>query len=336
MKKKFLAMLLSTLLVANISACNYVPENEPMTDSSSSMTEKEKTIENTEITEKANANTPKDNTKELINPSALDYFIPMQVGGYNTLRELSQPRCADALFGYDCHNQCYAYIPAWEAYFQVPLPEYEEPRDALISGENLWVSSATSDGDHVTTYQFAKDGTLIESYDNDFQISYMTHGYEEAWLYNWYQEDLLYAFFFEDTMKTSECTDYVIHKFQSTDCGKSWTHIQDPQFEFFIDYMESVKMFTNDYGAIIIKYGGHKNAYGTDSFIYLTHDGGGTWSPMKPSYPVEWGKIESSVFESLTYEDQKYILLLTVNLENSGLKTITFVSEDFLSWEMLS
>ena len=266
-------------------------------------------------------------SKGPVNPLTLDYFACKQIGGYNTFRDESEVQHAEALFGYDRYEQCYTHVPAWDAYFQVPIPKYEVPVDALISRDYLLVISAVPDGTHVTTYKFSKDGILVESYDIEFSLSYCTRDYDEAWLYNWYQEDLLYAFFLENTMKTSEHTDYVMHKFQSTDCGKTWTQVEESRLDLVHVNIDMFKMFTNDHGAIV-------NAGGGEGDIYVTHDGGGIWSQLELPYPAEWGELEGFLLKSITYEDNKYVIVLWPYSQKAPSQEITFVSKDFVNWEI--
>lgn len=267
-------------------------------------------------------------SKEPVMPFTLDYFACEQFGGYNTFRDGSITYDAEVFFGHDRYGQWYTHVPTWNAYFQVPIPKQNEPRDALISGDHLWIISAESGGAHVTMYKIAKDGALVESYSNEFPLlGSLQDGYEEAWLYNWYQEDLLYAFFLEDTMKKSEDTEYILHKFQSTDYGKTWTQIEEDRLEFTCCNMDMFRMFTNDHGVIV-------NAGGGKGYIYVTHDGGGTWSALELPYPVQWGKSEEFQLESITYEDHKYSISLFASLENAPSQMVTFVSEDFVNWEM--
>ena len=268
-------------------------------------------------------------SKEPVDPSVLDYFACEQVGGYNTLRDGSITYDAEVFFGADRYYQHYAHVPAWDVYFQVPIPEGDIPKDALISGEYLFAISATSGGSCVTTYKFSKDGNLVESYSNEFSLFAHSRGYDEAWLYNWYQEDLLYAFFLEDTMEKSETTEYVLHKFQSTDHGKTWNQVEADRLEFIDCNMDIVRLFTNDLGVIV-------NGY-INPDIYVTYDGGGTWntwSILELPYPVEWGKINRVSFESITYEDNQYSITLFPRSENAPSQSYTFVSKDFINWEL--
>ena len=266
-------------------------------------------------------------SKEPVDPSVLDYFACEQVGGYNTFREGSITYDAEVFFGEDRYYQYYAHVPAWDVYFQVPIPEWEIPKDALISREYLFVISANPGGDCVTTYKFSKNGNLVESYRNEFSLFANSHGYNEAWLYNWYQEDLLYAYFLEDTMKKSETTDYVLHKFQSTDHGKTWTQVEADQLEFIYCNIDAFRLFTNDHGVITSEYGGEGD-------IYVTYDGGGTWSTLELPYPAKWGKLEGFLLKSITYEDNKYIIVLFPYSKKNPSHEITFVSKDFVNWEM--
>ena len=310
MKKRILAILLSGLMLINVSACNINDINKETT------TELEKDPPSIE-----------DPINKTTDPSELDYFACEQIGGYNTFRDYSKTHDAEVFFGYDPSGQCYTHVPAWNAYFQVSIPKWEVPTDALISGDYLFIISATPEGDRVTTYKFSKDGNLIESYSNEFPLSYSTHDFEEAWLYNWYQENLLYASFLENTMETSEYVEYVLHKFQSTDYGKTWIEVEGEQLEFVYYNIEVFKMFTNDHGIITSQSGGKGD-------IYVTHNGGGTWNLLELPYPAEWGKLEGFHMKSITYTNNEYSMVLFPFSKNSPSQEITFLSKDFVSWEM--
>ena len=321
MKKRILVILLTVLLSVNISSCNF--------DSKDAIEEQ---VENTDTAESHNNEKPKTTEETIpgaVDPSVLDYLACEQVGGYNTFREESITYDAEVFFAEDYCYRYYAHVPARDVYFQVPTPEWEIPKDALISGENIFVISATPDGDCVTTYKFSKEGNLIESYSNEFSLFAHSNGYNEAWIYNWYQEDLLYAFFLEDTMNKSETSDYVLHKFQSTDYGKTWNHVETECLEFIYCNINIVRFFTNDLGVIVNGDIEHD--------IYVTYNGGdswNTWSILELPYPTEWGKIKWVTLNSITYEDNQYIIDLCPSSEKGPFQSYKFVSNDFINWEL--
>ena len=258
-------------------------------------------------------------SKEPVNPTILDYF--------NCAHNLG----TDALFGYDRHGQCYTHIPAWNAYFQVKLQG--EPRDALIREDYLWIISSSEDGSQITTYKFLKDGTLIESYSNTIPkaAGYEAAPYYDHWLYNCYQENAFYAFFVEYRKGQSDSPPYVMYQFQSTDGGKTWIQTEGYQATFSDDDIEVLEFFTNEIGVIAAETGYDD----FKPFVYVTFDGGGTWSPMADlTYPAEWGKIVELYPESITYENNEYIFIVRVCLKGPLSQIATFVSKDFVNWEM--
>ena len=267
-------------------------------------------------------------SKEPVNPTILDYFdfahnYPIICFG-NT-------KGSDALVGYDRYGQCYVHIPAWNACFQVKLQG--EPRDALISGDHLWIISSSEDGSQITTYKFLEDGTLIESYSNTFPFKANENAapYCDSWLYNCYQEDAFYAFFIKYGNSVSYNPNYVMYQFLSTDGGKTWKQTDGYQATFSDDDIWVLDFFTNDIGVVATRAGYDNFA----TFVYVTFDGGGTWSPMEDlPYPAEWGDIEEFYLESITYESNEYIFIVRLHPEKGPSQITTFVSKDFFNWEM--
>ena len=269
-------------------------------------------------------------SKEPVDPTILDY-IDFCNRNQPLVVCFGDTGGADALFGYDRYGQCYTHVPAWNSYFQTKLQG--EPRDALVSGDHLWIMSSSEDGSQITTYKFLKDGTLLDSYSNTLPFAASDSWSPEcdSWLYNCYQEDAFYAFFIEYGKCESDKPQYAMHQFQSTDGGKTWIQEEGYQVTFSDDDIEALDFFTNEIGVIATRRGYNHCA----DFVYVTFDGGGTWNPMEElPCPAEWGEIEEFYLESITYEDNEYRFFVIIYPKKGPTQITTFVSKDFVNWEM--
>ena len=325
MKKRLLALILSALLLINAVACNIVstPENG------------DGTIEDTNTETGTNTDNESNENPDMVDPVTLDYFGIRQVGvdRGHVYPRYKMPE-TDVLFGCDPYGRYYTYVPAWEAYFYIPIDG--TPKDALINGEHLWILAFSEVDSHITTYQFAKDGTLLQSYSNHLPIvgtdPDTSYPKCDRWLFNCYEEDIFYVFFVTPNKRfTGTEPSYLIHQFESTDCGKTWSQVEGYQAAFFDDYIKVFDFFTNDLGVIATRMGWEH----IWDCVYITYDGGGTWASMDDlPYPAEWGEIEEFCIESLLYENGEYVFTLKILPTAGSMHVATFVSDDFLNWSL--
>ena len=307
MKKRILAMLILACFFTNVTACNVAPEQEYESEA--------ETINITEPTQEESENNAPEN--EAVDPSTLDYYSTH-----------------DANFASAPNGQVYAYVPAWDTYFEVPLKFFSlrVVVETLLCDDYLWVMSLSYEDSVITTYRFAKDGRLIESHGN--KLPYTADYFDslhtgDRWLINCYRENAFYAFFVEFGEYSASKPTYAVKKLQSTDCGKTWVQTEGNIAEFADDVLWVCEFFTKEIGIFCTRSGW--DTLGTLTSVTL--DGGETWSPMASlPYPTEWGEIEEFYVDSLTYENGEYLFEIRMIPTTGRMRVTKFVSKDFTNW----
>lgn len=119
---------------------------------------------------------------------------------------------------------------------------------------------------------------------------------------------------------------------KTVDGGKNWTLANADPFDGRLGSAEGIEFFTKDNGYI-----GITDALGTYSQIYVTHDGGSTFSKIE--LPMELVKIlpETAMDKGYTVSDYDYYEMPSMNngkleinavIDSSETKGIIFVSDD--------
>lgn len=119
---------------------------------------------------------------------------------------------------------------------------------------------------------------------------------------------------------------------KTTDGGKNWTLVNADPFDGRLGLAEGIEFFTKDNGYI-----GITDVAGTYSQIYVTYDGGLTFSKIELQMELVNTLPESAIEKGYTVSDYDYyempfmnngILEINVSIDSSDKNGITFVSDD--------
>ena len=304
MKKRMLTMLLSALLVANISACNYAPKNEI-----------DGTIENTTFPE-STAEEPEETDTET--PSTTWEGTIACNGAYRT---------SNVKFAINQNKQLILYIEDWDESFVVPN------EDMYFVGETVYSSSvvlgesqgALIFGDFslpakpIKVIRFTKGNPHATIENLTFQIN-ETYAFKYC---NFINERTGFLFLFGADIELSKLL-------KTTDGGQTWTEcpIQSTCSFYWKESIICAKMLDENVGLIA---GGYYSDENFSRRTYITADGGLTWSGIHIPYPQKLNGLGCEEACDILYEDGKYILICKFRKDGSDI-WVKYASADLKTW----
>lgn len=307
MKKRIFAMLLSALLVANISACNYAHENEI-----------DGTIEDTTFPESMSKGLEEADTET---PSTTWEGTIACNGAYRTSK---------VKFAINQNKQLILYIEDWDESFFVPN------EDMHFVGETVYSSSvvlgetqgALIFGDFslpakpIKVIRFTKGNPQVTIENLTFET-----GQPHAFKYcNFINEQTGYLFLFNEVNARFELTKML----KTTNGGETWIE-QPVEVTPSIWWREEIicaKMVNENVGLIAGWY------YSDENFsrrTYITADGGLTWSGIQIQYPKNLDGLGGEEACDILYEDGQYILICKFREDGSDI-WVKYTSTDLKTW----
>ena len=297
MKKRLLAMLLSALMVANISACSYAPENEI-----------DGTFENIDTTESNFEETDEKATESEENA------------------DIKPPRKSPDFFNgvWDNSNATYTFNQNGE--FSVYIADWDENHlftsfaDVDIAAAKYCTAAISVNNKRafLILEQFYKSKITVVSFERgsqnetvvEFDVDETT--YEEGYVFsgNFINENTGYIFVFKEVPEGARGSSKLSNFFKTKDGGKTWDsiNIQHVPSISLRNHIRFAKMISEDVGLVS---GGIGPAdYDFCERTLLTTDGGLNWVHVNiPELPQEddlhWAEVAD-----FSLVDENYVLTI--------------------------
>ena len=359
MKKRIFAILLSALLMASATACNYTPDNIPENET-------ESTLEGTEDT----PNSPEKDESSNETPNQNE--IVRDVPGLGQLRYLSRPTYLTkaSIWRSNEKEEYYIYINEWDAYRpMLGLSSYHcwwylTDNCITIDNEAATIAIIDQDGKHheptLITYRFNKSDNLVELHAVPLNIKASSE--YDTFFVNMLNEDHGY-YFLTSNMDgdhywrinefpggdVDKVWEWPLFMFETTDGGKSWNQMSTNTFSpGASDHINILKFVSPQVGIISFRY---IDVEDLCDRTYLTLDGGLTWTQLSQlPYPFDLKKTHNWYSEIIDLEQKAERYYLTVKvcgiliaIEGSGDSypsdrttiEIRFESEDLINWNLI-
>jgi len=318
MKKRIFAMLLAALLVANISACNYIQKNE--TENGTETRE-----ESFESSDRVITNQP--SITEPPNTDSFDYL-----------------KLKEGIYLSSSNENKYIYVEPWEAYYQFPYTAdiNISLTDIMLCGDTLSCLihdfREHPDVDQFTIIKFTRGKNAPEiNQSDDFSIL-QTRFSELPLVYSQIlDENRAVCMFFE--CSTDHGSYELVSIYKTENSGKTWfkeeseTVVSSSSQD---EYLKIAKFVTPAVGII-----SYRCIWFDDICLdhtFLTSDGGKTWSIIR-NLPFPCYSFSHADLDDLTYENETYILKLTLfGVEEeygSSTHTIQFQSTNLTTWSLV-
>ena len=318
MKKRILAMLLSALLVANISSCLSEPENDDTN-----------TLEHTDTIE---------SIEEIIESQNSE-----SIGYYNSINSSFSPSFIQEsgdVYCYSKEGETLLYIPAWEKYFAISNDFNPYLSCATVVGNKAWIfqipKTNSSDAENTNVLMNTIDNTTGEQKQKTLLLPQNIWGYEPIIFCSMVNESTGWLFAFANNFVQQEC--YLACIIKTQDGGEHWESVN-------IDTMPKPMYWKNtpvmahyfDKNTAIISCHSYFEQDYMEGHTFLTFDGGKTWHPMSHfadlPYP-DFDFVFSTDIAGLVHDQEEYIL--TVRVYNSEPENsrhyIQFRSTDLKTW----
>ena len=296
MKKKLLAMLLSALMVANISACRYAPENEI-----------DGTFENIDTTEsnfeEAEKATESEENADIKPPrKSPDFFN----GVWNNF---------NATYTFNQNGEFSVYIADWDenhlftSFADVDIAAAKYCTAAIsVNNKRAFLILEQFYKPKITVVSFergSQNETVLE-----FDVDETT--YEEGYVFsgNFINENTGYIFVFKEVPEGARGSSKLSNFFKTKDGGKTWDsiNIQHVPSIGLQNHIRFAKMISEDIG--MISGGIFAADYDFCERTLLTTDGGLNWVHVNiPELPQEddlhWAEVAD-----FSLVDENYVLTI--------------------------
>ena len=326
MKKRLFAMLLSALLVANISACVYVPENGI----------EDRTSETETSTESLDTNDTQSPPLE----SESDDVTLRDVPGLGQLRRCyhldNSPMAS--VWRSDENNEYYVYINEWDAYrpmrgLSSSYYNWWDLNDHCVTIENdattiALIDQGSSYGEPtILTYHFSRSNELVELHAVPLNIKVTR---DDLFFVNMHDTNHGYYFLLPRSFPHYG-SDWPLIMFETTDGGKSWNQIATYTFYATARYVEIFKFISPQIGIISFRDLGTCEVW---ERTYLTVDGGLTWTQMSKLPPSDMVNWYSEIIDFEYVKEYDYYRL-TVKASNYTSFQIQLWSKDLINWTLI-
>ena len=345
MKKRIATMLLSALLVANISSCNYVAEDR---------TSETETLE-TNPTESSDTES---DTQSPSSESETNNETVRDVPELGQLKLFTSRNLTTASIWTDQKGEYYIYINEWDAYrhlrglssyhFLYFAPYgYASDNNIVVESETATIAIIDQDGKHdeptLITYHFNKSNNLVELHAVPLNIKASSE--YDTFLVNMLDEDHGY-YFLTSNMDgdhywrinefpggdVDKAREWPLFMFETTNGGESWNLISTNTFSpGSSDYINILKFVSQQVGIISFRDLGTCEVWERS---YLTVDGGLTWTQMSKLPPSDTANWYSEIIDFEYLEDRNYYLL-TVKASNYTSFQLQLWSKDLINWTLI-
>ena len=323
MKKRILAMLLSALMVANISACNYVPENEI-----------DGTFENIDTTE---SNFEETDEKATESEKNADIKPPRKSPDFiNGVWDNS-----NATYTFNQNGEFSVYIADWDeshlftsfADVDIAAAKY---RTAAIGVNNEYA--------FLILEQFYKPKITVVSFERGSQNETVVEFdvdetmYEEGYVFsgNFINENTGYIFVFKEVPEGARGSSKLSNFFKTKDGGRTWAsiNVQNVPSIGLRNHIRFAKMISEDVGLIS---GGIGPAdYDFCERTLLTTDGGLNWVHINiPELPQE-DDLQWAEVADFSLVDGSYILTIRHGTAEGTDVDAKYKLLDLNTWERIS
>ena len=342
-------MLLSALLVANISACNYVPENEigervettdlQTTDANSANLEK---MQNTNNMEKPNnqsemsaSSVPRDEHNKSNNVNSSVHLFSSYAGDSAYIMKKND------LLLTETDEKLYYYIPKWGKYYLV-TDDFSITCESLcgfVGEKTAWIfkydheeSGKTNGKSSVITMRKINKETGSQE-QSTILLPVSVYGNFEYMYCSMLDENNGFLFLYG----YHNSKNYLASLAKTTDGGKTWTALDcDKSWpsRHWRDKIIVSHFFDENNGMIVSRASAGANA----SSVFITMDGGKTWNDAEipfNNYDPDLIGADDRYLELVNFENSNGEYILTFRLKScweSYGELVFFSSVDLLTW----
>lgn len=294
MKKRILTMLLSALLVANISACNYVPENEI-----------EGTFENIDTTESNFEKTDKKITESETNTET----IPTTWEGAITCNGVYQNSAIT--YTVNQNNDFIIHLADWNEDHLLTSFSAKDIRNSKYSAIAIGINRERA---FFLRYRYYENKITVVSFEKGSTSETVVNLDVDEDVYeiggNFINENVGYIFVFKEVPEGSRGSSKLSNLFKTEDGGNTWTSINvqsAPSISLRND-IEFAKMVSENTGLIS---GGIGPAdYDFCKRTLLTTTGGLNWINVNIPELPENDDLHWALVTDFTQVDKSYILTI--------------------------
>jgi len=331
LKKRITAILLSALLVANLSACGSVSDNRTKNEESNTVTEETNQTESSAQTDQSQVPPSESETNK-----ATIRDVPSL--GQLTLRQNYQT----ASIWIDQEGEFYIYFNEWDTYRELKglssYPSiyispywYESDNNIVVDCETATIAIISEPGKHgeptILTYHFNRNNNLVELHVVPLKIIETEY---DLFFINMHDADHGYYFLLPRSFPNYGF-DWPLIMFETTDGGKSWNQIATHTFHASARYEEIFKFISPQVGIISFRDLGACEVW---ERTYFTVDGGLTWTQMSKLPHGEIAEWYSEIIDLEYVKDYDYYRL-TVKASNYTSFQIQFWSKDLINWTLI-